>query len=127
MTGPRKGQPVQAFERGNMAKTKKTTKQGTRRGARQKPTLAKGAQASATAARGATADSRAAAGRARTKADRILALLKQPTGATLKSIMAATGWQAHSVRGFVSGHLVKKMGLRVKSYRRDGERVYAIK
>jgi hypothetical protein len=41
--------------------------------------------------------------------------------------MVATGWQAHSVRGFVSGQLVKKMGLRVKSYRRDGERVYAIK
>jgi hypothetical protein len=41
--------------------------------------------------------------------------------------MAATGWQAHSVRGFVSGHLLKKMGMRVKSCRRNGERVHAIK
>ena len=65
--------------------------------------------------------------RASTKAAQILTLLKQPSGATLKSIMAATGWQAHSVRGFISGHLVKKLGLRVKSFRRDGERVYAIK
>lgn len=62
-----------------------------------------------------------------TKADQILALLKQPTGATLKAIMIATGWQAHSVRGFVSGHLIKKLGLRVKSFRRDGGRVYAVK
>jgi Protein of unknown function (DUF3489) len=64
---------------------------------------------------------------AATKSDQILALLRQPSGATLQSITKATGWQAHSVRGFISGHLVKKMGLRVKSFRRDGERVYAIK
>jgi hypothetical protein len=65
--------------------------------------------------------------RASTKTDQILALLNQPSGASLTTIMASTGWQAHSVRGFVSGHLVKKMGLRVESFRRDGERVYAIK
>jgi hypothetical protein len=47
--------------------------------------------------------------------------------ATLKAITAAIGWQAHSVRGFISGHLIKKMKLRVKSFRLDGERVYAIK
>ncbi|MBZ5607654.1 MAG: DUF3489 domain-containing protein [Acidobacteriia bacterium] len=41
--------------------------------------------------------------------------------------MAAAGWQTHSVRGFVSGHLVKKTVLRVKSFRPNGERVYAIK
>jgi hypothetical protein len=62
-----------------------------------------------------------------TKADQILALLKQPGGATLQSITKATGWQAHSVRGFISGHLVKKMKLRVQSFRRDGERVYRIR
>jgi hypothetical protein len=62
-----------------------------------------------------------------TKAEQILALLRQPAGATLQSITKATGWQAHSVRGFISGCLVKKMKLRVQSFRRDGERVYAIK
>jgi len=62
-----------------------------------------------------------------TKADQILALLKQPSGASLKSIVDATGWQPHSVRGFVSGQLVKKRGLRVESFRRDGERMYMIK
>jgi Protein of unknown function (DUF3489) len=65
--------------------------------------------------------------RAGTKADQILALLRQPSGATLQSITKATGWQAHSVRGFISGHLVKKMKLRVQSFRRDGERVYRIR
>jgi hypothetical protein len=41
--------------------------------------------------------------------------------------MRATGWQTHSVRGFVSGQLKKKLGLKVRSSQRDGERVYSIK
>ena len=41
--------------------------------------------------------------------------------------MTSTGWQAHSVRGFISGALGKKMGLTVNSIRReDGERVYTL-
>jgi hypothetical protein len=41
--------------------------------------------------------------------------------------MKFTGWQPHSVRGFVSGSLGKKMGLTVASTKReDGERVYKI-
>lgn len=61
------------------------------------------------------------------KAAQVLALLKTPGGATLKDIMAATNWQAHSVRGFISGTLGKKMGLTVKSEKgQEGERVYSI-
>ena len=61
------------------------------------------------------------------KKAKILELLRQPDGATLKDLMAATGWQAHSVRGFISGAIVKKMGLKVESQKRsDGERVYSI-
>jgi len=57
----------------------------------------------------------------------VLGLLKRKGGATLAQIMKATGWQAHSVRGFISGALGKKMGLTVNSVRReDGERVYSI-
>jgi hypothetical protein len=57
----------------------------------------------------------------------ILGLLQRKGGATLAQIMKATGWQAHSVRGFISGALGKKMGLTVNSVRReDGERVYSI-
>jgi hypothetical protein len=57
----------------------------------------------------------------------VLALLQRKGGASLKQIMDATGWQAHSVRGFISGTLGKKMGLTVESTKReDGERVYQI-
>jgi len=61
-----------------------------------------------------------------TKAELILELLKRPAGATLKEIMAATGWQSHSVRGFISTRS-KKMGLRIKSFKRNGERVYRMR
>jgi hypothetical protein len=61
------------------------------------------------------------------KTGKILDLLKRPGGASLKEIMKATGWQAHSVRGFLSGTLGKKMSLIVVSTRTaDGERSYAI-
>jgi uncharacterized protein DUF3489 len=62
-----------------------------------------------------------------TKTARIIALLKQPSGASLKTLTRETGWQSHSVRGFISGQLGKKMGLQVHSFQRDGERVYVIK
>ncbi|HXJ44208.1 MAG TPA: DUF3489 domain-containing protein, partial [Bryobacteraceae bacterium] len=42
------------------------------------------------------------------KTTTILGLLKQPGGTTLKAIMDATSWQAHSVRGFISGTLNKR-------------------
>ena len=60
------------------------------------------------------------------KAAKILDLLKRPDGVTLKELMKATGWQAHSVRGFLSGTVGKKMGLKLDSAKRDGERVYSI-
>jgi hypothetical protein len=57
----------------------------------------------------------------------ILTLIGRPHGATLAEIMKATGWQAHSVRGFVSGTLGKRMGLVVESAKReDGQRVYRL-
>jgi hypothetical protein len=62
------------------------------------------------------------------KAAKIIDLLKRPNGATLLEIMKAAGWQAHSVRGFISGTLTKKMGLAVASEKaEDGERTYSLK
>jgi hypothetical protein len=62
-----------------------------------------------------------------TKTAKILALLKRPGGASLQQLSKATGWQAHSVRGFLSGTLKKKMGLRVTSTKViDGDRTYRI-
>ncbi len=61
------------------------------------------------------------------KTGNILNLLKRPGGASLMEIMKATGWQAHSVRGFISGTLGKKMSLTVVSAKTgDGERTYSI-
>ena len=58
----------------------------------------------------------------------VLEMLKRPGGATLKDIMAATSWLAHSVRGFISGGLGKKMGIKVESIKReDGQRAYSVK
>jgi len=62
-----------------------------------------------------------------TRVAQVIQMLEQPGGATLRAIISATGWQAHSVRGLISGHLRKKLGLRVKSFQRDGERAYAIR
>jgi Protein of unknown function (DUF3489) len=62
-----------------------------------------------------------------TKAAQVIALLQRPSGATLQAIMAATGWQSHSVRGFISGQLRKRMRLKVQSSERAGERVYSIR
>jgi hypothetical protein len=61
------------------------------------------------------------------KTAKILDLLKRSSGASLKELTKATGWQPHSVRGFLSGSLKKKMRLRVDSFQRDDrERAYRI-
>jgi Protein of unknown function (DUF3489) len=60
----------------------------------------------------------------------VIAMMRAPDGATLAAIMKATGWQAHTVRGFVSAALKKKLGLKVESFRgegSEGERTYHIK
>jgi hypothetical protein len=57
----------------------------------------------------------------------VLDLLRRKQGATLAEIMEATSWQAHTVRGFISGALIKKAGLPVESFRNDDkERSYRL-
>ena len=59
------------------------------------------------------------------KTAKILDLLKRPGGVTLKELTKATGWQTHSVRGFLSGTIGKKLGTPVESFKKsDGERAY---
>jgi len=61
------------------------------------------------------------------KKAKILNLLRRPGGASLDQLQKATGWQAHSVRGFLSGEVKKRMGLRVHSAKHaDGVRTYRV-
>ena len=71
---------------------------------------------------------KAAKAREGSKTDQVLELLKRPGGVTAQELMKATGWQPHSVRGFLSGTVGKKLGLAVTSAKgEDGERTYSVK
>ena len=62
-----------------------------------------------------------------TKQATLIAMLRAPDGATIAEIMAATGWQSHTVRGAMSGALKKKLGLEVTSEKvEDRGRVYKL-
>ena len=56
-----------------------------------------------------------------TKHDRVLTLLSQRSGTTIPEIMEATGWQEHSVRGFLAGTVKRKLGFTLTSSKNEGE------
>lgn len=64
--------------------------------------------------------------RAPTRAETLIQLLRRPEGATIDSMVAATGWLPHSIRGFLAGALKKRHGLSTTSERTDYKRVYRI-
>jgi hypothetical protein len=68
----------------------------------------------------------AASAPAPTKTAQLIALLRGRRGATIDQMCEATGWQAHSVRGAISGALKKKLGLNVVSKVTKAGRVYRI-
>jgi hypothetical protein len=132
---------IQSLEGGSPAATPAPTttattaarKPATKAKHQAKPKLTKAAKATPakkgrkTAGKAAAKPATAAPARDGSKKAEVLGLLQRKGGATLAQIMKATGWQAHSVRGFVSGAVGKKMGLTVDSVRREnGERVYSI-
>ena len=62
-----------------------------------------------------------------TKLAALVVALRRPQGATNLQLMLTTGWQAHTVRGALSGMLRKKLGLNVVLAHNDsGERVYRV-
>ncbi len=56
----------------------------------------------------------------------IVELLRRPEGCTISEMQTATGWQPHSVRGAIAGHVKKKLGLTVQSDKTEAGRVYRI-
>jgi len=61
------------------------------------------------------------------KLGKVVTLLKRPKGATIADMMKTTGWQAHSVRGAISGAIKKKLKLAVVSEKTGAVRTYRIK
>jgi hypothetical protein len=64
--------------------------------------------------------------RSDSKQARVIEMLRRRQGATVAAIMKATGWQPHSVRGFLAGVVRRKFGLALVSEKSDDERVYRI-
>lgn len=64
--------------------------------------------------------------RAGTKGASVIAMLRSPAGATVAAMMQETGWQAHSVRGFLAGVIRRKLNLDLQSSKIDGQRIYRV-
>ncbi len=65
-------------------------------------------------------------GAAGSKQNNVLSLLRRPEGASLDALVKATGWQKHSVRGFLAGTVRKKLKLSLVSEKVDGARIYCV-
>jgi hypothetical protein len=60
------------------------------------------------------------------KQSRVIAMLQSSSGTTIPAMMNATGWQQHSVRGFLAGVVRKRLKLKLSSKKVDDKRVYQI-
>ena len=60
------------------------------------------------------------------KQARVIEMLQSTTGMTISAMMKETGWQQHSVRGFLAGIVRKKLKLKLNSKKIDGNRVYRV-
>ena len=127
-------QAIPAAATGTTPEAKPTTKaHGGPRKPQVAPTKAKPPHKTTAAKKGAkspqkTGKAKAQDARQGSKTAQVLDLLRRPRGATLRELTKATGWQPHSVRGFLSGALSKKRGLTIRSNKgADGERRYSLK
>jgi hypothetical protein len=60
------------------------------------------------------------------KQSRVVAMLQSPSGTTIAKMMKTTGWQQHSVRGFLAGVVRKRLKLKLTSKKMASDRVYLI-
>jgi hypothetical protein len=99
-----------------------------KRGAHVAPKKGKASKKASPAKKAPKGQKKASSARDGSKTAKVLDLLKWTGGVTLQELMKATGWQAHSVRGFLSGTVGKKRGLAVASTKgEDGGRTYSVK
>src|SRR6266480_6651411 len=84
------------------------------------------AGAAAKAPQPGTVDPRGKKAEPGSKQSRVIAMLQSPAGATIAAMMRATGWQQHSLRGFLAGVVRKRLKLKLGSQKVDGIRVYQI-
>ena len=63
---------------------------------------------------------------ASSKQAQVITMLQSAPGATIAAMMQQTGWQQHSVRGFLAGVVRKRLNLNLNSMKVDGNRVYRI-
>ena len=94
--------------------------------AKKRPAMSGPAPVAAANAAPHTADPKANKPDTRSKQSRVIAMLQSPPGATIAAMMTATGWQQHSVRGFLAGVVRKRLKLKLASKKVDGNRVYQI-
>jgi hypothetical protein len=66
-------------------------------------------------------------GKLGSKQSHVIAMLRSPAGATIDAMTKATGWQQHSVRGFLAGVVRKRLKLKLSSEKLNGNRIYKIK
>ena len=93
---------------------------------RKKRSAASSAVGRAKAPKQATVDPTAKKADPGSKRSRVIAMLRSPAGATIAAMMQATGWQQHSVRGFLAGVVRKRLKLKLGSNKVDGTRVYRV-
>lgn len=75
----------------------------------------------------ASVSSKPIATKTSSKRDQILDLLRRKQGASLEEMQKTSGWQSHSVRGFLAGTVKKRLGLKLTSDKsNDGERHYFV-
>ena len=64
--------------------------------------------------------------RSGTKQSNAIEMLRSPAGASIQALMKATGWQQHSVRGFLAGVVRKRLQLNLESVSENGVRIYRV-
>ena len=94
--------------------------------AKKRPAMSGPAPVAAAKAAPHTAEPKANKPDTRSKQSRVIAMLQSPPGATIAAMMTATGWQQHSVRGFLAGVVRQRLKLKLASKTVDGHRVYQI-